>query len=59
MCRLLEMSPYVLHKKNGISIFILREESVKTVKKGWIGLLDLSFNESDLEEVEKDGSANR
>jgi len=34
-----------------------REESVKTIQKECVNTLDLSFNESDLEEIEKDGSA--
>jgi hypothetical protein len=34
-----------------------REESVNTIRKECIDLLDLSFNKSDLEEIEKEGSA--
>ena len=34
-----------------------REESVNTIRKECIDLLDLSFNQSDLEEIEKEGSA--
>ena len=34
-----------------------REESVKTIQKECIGMLDLSYNESDIEEIEKDGAA--
>lgn len=34
-----------------------REESVKTIQKECIDMLDLSYNESDIEEIEKDGSA--
>ena len=34
-----------------------REESVKTIQKECIALLDLSFNKEDIEEIEKDGAA--
>ena len=34
-----------------------REESVKTIQKECIDMLDLSYNESDIEEIEKDGAA--
>ena len=34
-----------------------REESVNTIRKQSIDLLDLSFNKSDLEDIEKEGSA--
>ncbi len=113
MRRLLEMSPYTLHKKRDLDLYIKgnpeekgeilvldnelaiynttaddvalrksptikemisirnaikilndsdvviskKEESVKTIQKECIGLLDLSFNESDLEEIKKEGSA--
>lgn len=33
-----------------------REESVKTIQKECIDMLDLSYNESDIEEIEKDGA---
>ncbi|MDI6687680.1 MAG: hypothetical protein QME06_05590 [Desulfobacterales bacterium] len=33
-----------------------REESLKTVQKECIDMLDLSYNESDIEEIEKDGA---
>jgi len=113
MRRLLEMSPYTLHKKRDLDLYIKgdpeekgkilvldnelaiyhttaddvalrksptikemvsirnaikilsdsdvvvskREESVNTIRKECIDLLDLSFNKSDLEEIEKEGSA--
>ena len=113
MRRLLEMSPYTLHKKRDLDLYIKgdpeekdmilvldnelaiynttaddvtlrksptikemvsirnaikilndsdvvvskREESVKTIQKECIGLLDLSFNEADIEEIKKEGSA--
>jgi len=113
MRRLLEMSPYTLHKKRDLDLYIKgdaeekgeilvldnelaiynttaddvvlrksptikemvsirnaikilsdsdvviskKEESVKTIQKECIDLLDLSFNESDLEEIENEGSA--
>ncbi len=34
-----------------------REESVKTIQKECIDMLDLSYNESDIEKIEKDGAA--
>ncbi|MEA3279611.1 MAG: hypothetical protein U9Q38_03285 [Thermodesulfobacteriota bacterium] len=34
-----------------------REESVKTIQKECVNMLDLSYNESDIEEIEKDGAA--
>ncbi|HUV50251.1 MAG TPA: hypothetical protein VMW78_04450 [Anaerolineae bacterium] len=34
-----------------------REGSVKTIQKECIDMLDLSYNESDIEEIEKDGAA--
>jgi len=34
-----------------------REESVNTIQKDCIDLLDLSFNQADIEEIEKEGSA--
>ncbi|MBU4344186.1 MAG: hypothetical protein L6247_04005 [Desulfobacteraceae bacterium] len=34
-----------------------REESVKTIQKECIDMLDLSYNESDIEEIGKDGTA--
>ena len=113
MQRLLEMSPYSLHKKRDLDLYIKgdpekkgkilvldnelalyhttaddvvlrksptikemvsirnaikilsdsdvviskREESVNTIQKESIDLLDLSFNKSDLKEIEKEGSA--
>jgi len=113
MQRLLEMSPYTLHKKRDLDLYIKgdpdkkgeilvldnelalyhttaddvvlrksptikemvsirnaikilsdsdvviskREESVNTIGKECIDLLDLSFNKADIEEIEKEGSA--
>ena len=34
-----------------------REESVNTIRKECINLIDLSFNKADIEEIEKEGSA--
>lgn len=34
-----------------------REESVKTIRKECIDMLELSYNESDIEEISKDGAA--
>ncbi len=113
MRRLLEMSPYTLHKKRDLDLYIKgapedkvkilvldnelaiynttaddvalrksptikemvsirnaikilsdsdvviskKEESVNTIRKECIDLLDLSFNKADIEEIEKEGSA--
>jgi len=113
MRRLLEMSPYTLHKKRDLDLYIKgdpeekgeilvldnelaiynttaddvvlrksptikemvsirnaikilsdsdmviskREESVNTIRKECINLIDLSFNKADIEEIEKEGSA--
>ncbi len=34
-----------------------KEESVKTIQKECIDMMDISYNESDIEEIEKDGAA--
>ncbi len=113
MRRLLEMSPYTLHKKRDLDLYIKgnpeekgeilvldnelaiynttsddvalrksptikemvsirnaikilsdsdvviskKEESVNTIRKECINLIDLSFNKADIEEIEKEGSA--